>query len=191
MVQAVIGQFEEMALTAILALDDRAYGVTTHERVGALAGKTVSLGAIYATLDRLEAAGDLVAGPAARHVRRHRVPRRDQRGRDAGDTGLPRRTLFAEPAGVLRLLAPWGVWTAGCILAGAYGPADKPTRSNPRLLVATVIAALATSALLDVPVGRTAMALAASSGIILVLDLWGARWLDGELRQLDAMEGQL
>ncbi|MNC85400.1 Transcriptional regulator PadR-like family protein [compost metagenome] len=57
MVQAVIGQFEQMVLTAILALGDRAYGVTIHGEVGSLAGKPISLGSIYATLDRLEDKG--------------------------------------------------------------------------------------------------------------------------------------
>jgi DNA-binding PadR family transcriptional regulator len=58
MVQALIGQFEQLALTAILALGEKAYGVTIHEAVGALAApKTVSLGSVYATLDRLEEKG--------------------------------------------------------------------------------------------------------------------------------------
>lgn len=53
--QATIGQFEQLVLTAILALDDNAYGVTIHESVSQLAApKSISLGAIYATLDRLE-----------------------------------------------------------------------------------------------------------------------------------------
>jgi DNA-binding PadR family transcriptional regulator len=52
--QATIGQFEQLVLTAILALGDDAYGVTIRERVGGLAAKSVSLGAVYATLDRLE-----------------------------------------------------------------------------------------------------------------------------------------
>lgn len=58
MVQALIGQFEQLALTAILSLGEKAYGVTIHQAVGALAApKTVSLGSVYATLDRLEEKG--------------------------------------------------------------------------------------------------------------------------------------
>jgi DNA-binding PadR family transcriptional regulator len=50
-----IGQFEQVVLAAILALDDRAYGVTIHTKVEEfLAPKSASLGAVYATLDRLE-----------------------------------------------------------------------------------------------------------------------------------------
>ena len=53
-----LGQFEQLVLTAILALRDDAYGVTIHEKVAALARpKTVSLGAVYVTLDRLEDKG--------------------------------------------------------------------------------------------------------------------------------------
>jgi len=50
-----LGQFEQLVLTAILTLRDDAYGVTIHGKVQELAQpKTVSLGAIYVTLDRLE-----------------------------------------------------------------------------------------------------------------------------------------
>ena len=50
-----IGQFEQLVLTAILTLSDDAYGVTIHSRVQEFAPKkSVSLGAIYVTLDRLE-----------------------------------------------------------------------------------------------------------------------------------------
>jgi PadR family transcriptional regulator PadR len=54
-VAAPIGQFEQVVLTAILALAENAYGVTIHAEIGRLiAPKAVSLGAVYATLDRLE-----------------------------------------------------------------------------------------------------------------------------------------
>lgn len=53
-----LGQFEQLVLTAILNLGDDAYGVTIHAKVEALAKpKTVSLGAVYVTLDRLEDKG--------------------------------------------------------------------------------------------------------------------------------------
>src|SRR5262245_64469511 len=54
-VQALIGQFEQFVLTAILSLGENAYGVTIREVVGELASpRNVSLGAVYSTLDRLE-----------------------------------------------------------------------------------------------------------------------------------------
>jgi DNA-binding PadR family transcriptional regulator len=53
-----VGQFEQLVLTAILSLRDDAYGVSIHAKVGDLAKpKTISLGAIYVTLDRLEDKG--------------------------------------------------------------------------------------------------------------------------------------
>ena len=52
---ATIGQFEQLVLTAILGLEDNAYGVSIHARVEELSQpKAVSLGAVYATLgDRM------------------------------------------------------------------------------------------------------------------------------------------
>lgn len=56
--QPSIGQFEQLVLTAILKCGRNAYGVTIHDTVETLSGgKTVSLGAVYATLDRLEDKG--------------------------------------------------------------------------------------------------------------------------------------
>ncbi|MGH9621435.1 MAG: PadR family transcriptional regulator [Bryobacteraceae bacterium] len=53
-----LGQFEQLVLTAILALRDDAYGVTIHQKVQELARpKSVSRGAVYVTLDRLEDKG--------------------------------------------------------------------------------------------------------------------------------------
>ncbi len=53
--QAALGQFEQLVLAAILTLGEKAYGVTIHSAVSDLsAPKRVSLGAVYATLDRLE-----------------------------------------------------------------------------------------------------------------------------------------
>lgn len=53
-----VGQFEQLVLTAILKLRDDAYGVSIHAKVAELARpKSVSLGAVYVTLDRLEDKG--------------------------------------------------------------------------------------------------------------------------------------
>lgn len=50
-----IGQFEQLVLAAVLGLRDEAYGVTIHARVQELARpRSVSMGAVYVTLDRLE-----------------------------------------------------------------------------------------------------------------------------------------
>jgi DNA-binding PadR family transcriptional regulator len=56
--QDTLGQFEQLVMTAILTLREDAYGVTIHAKVEELARpKSVALGAIYVTLDRLEDKG--------------------------------------------------------------------------------------------------------------------------------------
>jgi PadR family transcriptional regulator PadR len=52
-----LGEFEHIVLLALLRLADRAYGVTVRQEIEARIGREVSIGAIYATLDRLEAKG--------------------------------------------------------------------------------------------------------------------------------------
>ena len=53
-----LGHFEQLVMTAILERGRNAYGVTIHQTVETLSGgKSVSLGAVYATLDRLEDKG--------------------------------------------------------------------------------------------------------------------------------------
>jgi DNA-binding PadR family transcriptional regulator len=53
--KATIGQFEQIVLAAVASQRDNAYGVSIHAAAGELsAPKAVSLGAVYATLDRLE-----------------------------------------------------------------------------------------------------------------------------------------
>ena len=57
-----LGQFEQVVLTAILTLKENAYGVTIHAKVEELSRpKRVALGAVYATLDRLEDKGLIVS----------------------------------------------------------------------------------------------------------------------------------
>ena len=52
-----LGEFEHIVLLAVLPLDDRAYGVTVRREIEARTKREASIGAIYATLDRLEAKG--------------------------------------------------------------------------------------------------------------------------------------
>jgi PadR family transcriptional regulator PadR len=54
----MIGQFEQLVLTAILMLREDAYGITIQGKVAELAHpRPVSLGSVYVTLDRLEDKG--------------------------------------------------------------------------------------------------------------------------------------
>jgi PadR family transcriptional regulator, regulatory protein PadR len=50
----LLGSFEEIVLLAILHLSNDAYGASIRNAVGEATGRSVSIGAIYATLDRLE-----------------------------------------------------------------------------------------------------------------------------------------
>ena len=53
-----LGQFEQLVLTAILALGEDAYGVTIHAKVEDLSSpRKIARGAVYATLDRMEDKG--------------------------------------------------------------------------------------------------------------------------------------
>lgn len=52
-----LGEFEHVVLLAVLRLDDHAYGVTVRREIEERTRREVSIGAIYATLDRLEAKG--------------------------------------------------------------------------------------------------------------------------------------
>jgi DNA-binding PadR family transcriptional regulator len=52
-----IGEFEQHVLAALLRLRGSAYGVTIRREIIERTGRDVAVGAIYATLDRLEAKG--------------------------------------------------------------------------------------------------------------------------------------
>lgn len=52
-----LGEFEHIVVLALLRLADHAYGVTVRQEIEARTGREVSIGAIYATLGRLEAKG--------------------------------------------------------------------------------------------------------------------------------------
>ena len=52
-----LGEFEHIIVLALLRLDDRAYGVTVRQEIELRAHRDVSIGAVYATLDRLERKG--------------------------------------------------------------------------------------------------------------------------------------
>lgn len=52
-----LGEFEHMVILTLLRLDDRAYGVTVRQEIELRTKREVSIGAVYATLDRLETKG--------------------------------------------------------------------------------------------------------------------------------------
>lgn len=54
-----IGEFEELTLLAVKAIDPPVYGVPVQQFVEKQAGRKVAMGAVYAALDRLERKGYL------------------------------------------------------------------------------------------------------------------------------------
>jgi DNA-binding PadR family transcriptional regulator len=52
-----LGEFEQIVLLALLRLKENAYGMTLRREIHERTGRDVSIGAVYATLDRLEAKG--------------------------------------------------------------------------------------------------------------------------------------
>jgi PadR family transcriptional regulator PadR len=73
-----LGEFEQRILLTILRLRDDAYGVTIRAELGQRTGRSVSPGAVYTALERLEAKGMITSrmsdptpqrgGRAKRHV---------------------------------------------------------------------------------------------------------------------------
>ncbi|SPE26822.1 Transcriptional regulator, PadR family [Candidatus Sulfopaludibacter sp. SbA3] len=54
-----LGEFEYLILLAILRLGTDAYGMRVRREISERTGRDVTIGAVYATLDRLEAKGFL------------------------------------------------------------------------------------------------------------------------------------
>jgi DNA-binding PadR family transcriptional regulator len=53
----ILGEFEQLVMLAVLRLGDGAYAVTIRHEIENQTGRTVSRGAVYTTLDRLENKG--------------------------------------------------------------------------------------------------------------------------------------
>ena len=52
-----LGEFEQLLLFAVLHLEDEAYGLRIREAIEAKTGRSISPGAVYTALDRLETRG--------------------------------------------------------------------------------------------------------------------------------------
>jgi len=87
---AYLGEFEQLLLLAVLRLGTEAYALDIARELDSRAGRSVSRGALYTSLDRLEDKGLVrwtsAAGGAARG-------------------GLPRRLYTVTPAGLAALRA--------------------------------------------------------------------------------------
>lgn len=82
-----LGEFEQLILFSVLHLEDDAYGVAIRESIEQRTGRTVSSGAIYTTLGRLEERGLVTS----------RV------GEPTAGPGRPRKYYTLEPAGARAL----------------------------------------------------------------------------------------
>ncbi|HEX6199025.1 MAG TPA: helix-turn-helix transcriptional regulator [Thermoanaerobaculia bacterium] len=104
---APLGTFEEQVILAVLRTREEAYGMAVRREIERASGRDVAIGAVYATLDRLEAKGlvesERTAGKAPRRV--FRVTPRGARALDAFRAlrerlwqGVDLRPLLGEPA---------------------------------------------------------------------------------------------
>ena len=83
----LLGSLEHIVLLALVRLHDNAYGMTVRREIELRTGRNISIGAIYATLDRLEGKGlvnSYVGEPTAeRGGRAKRMFTLDAKGQEA------------------------------------------------------------------------------------------------------------
>ena len=72
----LLGSFEEMVLLAVVHQADQAYGVSIRRELAVRSGSDVTMGAVYATLDRLEEKGFVAPREGERRESRRGRPRR-------------------------------------------------------------------------------------------------------------------
>ena len=84
-----LGSFEELVLLALARCGEDAYGMNVRRELAEHSGREVAIGAVYSTLDRMEAKGLVTSRMSA--------PDTDRRGG-------ARRHFRMEPAGIHALL---------------------------------------------------------------------------------------
>jgi DNA-binding PadR family transcriptional regulator len=85
-----LGEFEQIVLLAILRLRDEAYGMTVRREIEARTGRESAIGAVYATLDRLETKGLVKSRETEATAERGGRPRRIYQLTAAGTKSLER-----------------------------------------------------------------------------------------------------
>jgi len=103
-----LGEFEHIIVLALLRLEDRAYGVTVRQEIELRTHREVSIGAVYATLDRLETKG---------YVKSHRGDPTPERG---GRSKRFFRVTGKGVAAVNRTRAALESMTEGLVLIRSY-----------------------------------------------------------------------
>jgi len=87
-----LGEFEQMVLFSVLRLGDEAYGLALREVIKHQTGRTVSSGAVYTTLGRLEERS-LVSSSVGTPI--------------PGRSGRPRKYYTLTPSGAKALMAAY------------------------------------------------------------------------------------
>jgi PadR family transcriptional regulator PadR len=82
-----LGEFEQIIMLAVLRLRETAYGMEVRREIEARTGRDASIGAVYATLDRLEKKGLVQSYESASENESGR-PRRLYRVTGAGEAAL-------------------------------------------------------------------------------------------------------
>ena len=89
-----LGEFEQVVLLAVARLEGEGYGVSIRREIEIRTERPVTIGAIYATLDRLAAKGYLAITAGA--------PTAERGGR-------AKRFYDVEPEGIAALRSSWGM----------------------------------------------------------------------------------
>lgn len=85
-----LGEFEQIVMLAILRLREEAYGMTVRREIEARTGRESAIGAVYATLDRLETKGLVRSRETEASAERGGRPRRIYELTAAGSKSLER-----------------------------------------------------------------------------------------------------
>ena len=83
-----LGEFEQVVLLAVARLGDGGYGVTIRQEIEKRARREVTIGAVYATLSRLEEKGLAASWEGEAEARRGGRARRHYRIEPAGERAL-------------------------------------------------------------------------------------------------------
>jgi len=85
-----LGEFEQIVLLALIRLGDNAYGVPVRQEIENRTDRSVSVGALYSTLDRLEEKGFIASRFSDSRPERGGRSRRYFKVRGAGVRALER-----------------------------------------------------------------------------------------------------
>ena len=101
-----VGEFEQLVLLGVLQLADKAYALGLRSELESTTGRSISRGALYRTLDRLEQKGFISWELETEIPKRGGHPRRRFQVTDAGVRALrsTRRTLLRMWSGLEKTL---------------------------------------------------------------------------------------